>query len=342
MLAARLHEYGTGLRLDEVEEPRPYRPHDVIVRVGGAGVCRTDLHIIEGMLQGYFEVTLPFTLGHENAGWVEEVGDAVVSVRVGDPVIVHPESTCGVCSACHRGQDMYCSDSGSPGFNADGGFAQFLRTTERALVVLPDGLEPAVAAPYADAGLAAFHAVKKAAPRLGAGQSVVVVGVGGLGHIAVQALRALTPAKILAVDTSADALGLAEALGVDAAISGGSEAVAAVLDMTGGAGADAVMDFVGEGDVPKQAIAMLGKGGTSYVIGYGGSLEIPTAEFVGREISIVGNLVGTHAELEELTMLAAAGALQLETTPYPLEGIGDAMETLRQGGIRGRAVVVPN
>lgn len=342
MLAARLHEYGTGLRLDEVDEPRLRGPHDVIVRVGGAGVCRTDLHIAEGMLADFTGVTLPYTLGHENAGWVEDIGDAVTSVRRGEPVIVHPAMTCGTCPACHRGLDMYCPGAPQPGFDVDGGFAPLLRTNERSLVRLPHGLEPAAVAPYADAGLAAYRAVKKAMAHLEPRGRVAVIGVGGLGHIAVQVLHALGAVEVIAVDVSADALALADAVGADAVLAGGDEAVATVLDRTGGAGVAAVIDFVGEGAVPAQAVGMLAKGGTYFVVGYGGTLELPTAELVGREISIVGNLVGTHAELEELIALAAAGAVRLETTSYPLRDVTHVLSSLADGKVRGRAVIVPD
>src|SRR3954466_7283660 len=151
MKAARLRGYGRALQLEEVPAPEPSGHHDVIVRIGGAGVCRTDLHIIDGMLRGLIEVELPYTLGHENAGWVEAVGDAVRSVRAGDAVIVHPAMTCGVCAGCQRGEDMYCSNQLMPGFTTDGGFAGYLRTNERALVALPESLPPARVAPYADA-----------------------------------------------------------------------------------------------------------------------------------------------------------------------------------------------
>jgi NAD+-dependent secondary alcohol dehydrogenase Adh1 len=338
MRAARLHEYGQALQLEEVPAPELRTHHDVIVRIGGAGVCRTDLHIIEGMLRGLIEVELPYILGHENAGWVEAVGDAVRSVRIGDAVIVHPAMTCGVCAGCQRGEDMYCANQEMPGFTTDGGFAEYLRTNERALIVLPESLPPAEVASYADAGLAAYRAAKKAARQLEAGQTVAVIGIGGLGHIAVQVLYALSPATVLALDRSRGALDLARNLGVEHVIAAGDDAVEAVRELSGG-GVNAVLDFVGEAETPSQAIGMLAAGGTYYVIGYGGQLSVPLADLLAREISIVTNLVGTHTELEELIALAAAQRVRLETQPCRLDEINDALEALGQGTLRGRAVI---
>src|SRR5881396_482758 len=142
MKAVRLHQYEELPKVEEVTEPEVTGPHDVIVRVGGAGLCRTDLHIIEGQWKEKSGVTLPYTLGHENAGWVREVGSAVENLPVGDTVILHPLVTCGVCRACRAGDDMHCSSSVFPGISGDGGFAEFLKTGVRSVVKLDPSLEP--------------------------------------------------------------------------------------------------------------------------------------------------------------------------------------------------------
>jgi NAD+-dependent secondary alcohol dehydrogenase Adh1 len=196
MRAARLHSYDDGrLRLDEVAEPEVEGYHDVVVRIGGAGLCRTDLHIVEGMMKDLFRPELPYTLGHENAGWVAAVGDAVTNVAEGDAVIAHPFLSCGVCPACRRGEDMYCGKGGFPGVTMDGGFAGYLRTSDRACLKLAEGTDPESVAAHADAGITAYRAAKKAAAQLPPGSRCAVVGVGGLGHIAVQILKALSPAR---------------------------------------------------------------------------------------------------------------------------------------------------
>jgi NAD+-dependent secondary alcohol dehydrogenase Adh1 len=340
MKAVRIHQYSAPPSLDEVPEPQLQGHHDVIVRIGGAGVCRTDLHVVDGWFEQIMGPDLPFTLGHENAGWVEAVGDAVTAVRVDDPVIVHPLRTCGVCPGCRRGEDMYCTANTFPGVTVDGGYAEYLRTVERSLVVLPPEIEPAAVAPYADAGITAFRAVRKAAAILQPGQTAVVIGVGGLGHIGVQLLREMTPARVVAVDKGELGRQLAAKFGAEALLDA-ADAVEGVGELTGGVGADVVIDFVGEHDTPEKAVQMLRQGGTYYLVGYGAQLTMPTIELVLKEISVVGNLVGNHADLDDLMKLVARGRVTLETQRYPLDQALTALDDLAAGRVRGRAVLTP-
>jgi NAD+-dependent secondary alcohol dehydrogenase Adh1 len=340
--AARLHAYGDDmLHLDDVPDPTIDGPHDVIVRIGGAGVCRTDLHVMEGLWRGIQDPRLPYTLGHENAGWVEEVGSSVTTLRTGDAVIVHPLKTDGVCPACRRGDDMHCDQSEFPGLNVDGGFAQYLKTVERSAIKLDEGLAPADIAPYADAGLTAYRAVKKAVALLPPGARCVVIGIGGLGHIGLQCLRAMTGAEIVALDASDEALQMAARLGADAVVKAGDDAVARVRELSHGRGAEVVLDFVGEGGTTAQGPAMLAGGGTYFVIGYGGRVELDAIEIISREISVVGSLVGSFSELSELMALAAQGRVRLETRRYGLDDVNTALADLRDGRVHGRGVLVP-
>ena len=343
MKAARLHDYAEErLRLDEVDRPTVSGPHDIVVRIGGAGVCRTDLHVLEQIWKDTLNPTLPYTLGHENAGWVEEVGSAVTTVAPGDAVILHPLATCGVCAGCRRGEDMYCTAGLFPGLNIDGGFAEYVRTSERAAIRLAGDLQPADVAPFADAGITAYRAAKKAARQLAPGTTCVVIGAGGLGHIAIQCLKALTPTELIVVDTSEAARKLAEELGanrlVDAATGDPVEVVRAI---TGGAGVEAVIDFVGEHGTTAQGPAMLTQGGTYYVVGYGGRVDIPALQVIFNEINVVGNLVGNYTELTELMALAVAGRVRLRSQTYPLDQTNDALADLAAGRVQGRAVLVP-
>jgi NAD+-dependent secondary alcohol dehydrogenase Adh1 len=342
MRAARLHAYHEPLKLDEVDEPKVTGPLDVVVRIGAAGLCRTDLHIQEGQWAEKSEVKLPYTPGHENAGWIHEVGSAVTNVEVGDTVIVHPFITCGLCRACRSGDDMHCENGSFPGINRDGGFADFLLTSARSVVKLDPSLHPADIAALADAGLTAIHAVKKAIGVLGAGTKVVVIGAGGLGHIGIQCLKAYTPTEIIVVDPSEPALELARELGADHTIKvQGSSHIDAVQELTDGLGAQAIIDFVGEKGAVEDGVAMIQDGGFYYVIGYGQNIDIPTIDVISREISFIGNLVGTYVDLQDLMTLTAQGKVTLHTSTYPLDAINDAMADLDNGRLQGRGILVP-
>ncbi len=341
MKAVRLHQYHEQPELEEVAEPKITGPNDVIVRIGGAGLCRTDLHIIDGQWADKSNVTLPYTLGHENAGWVQEIGSAVSHVAVGDTVILHPLVTCGYCRACRAGNDMHCIDSAFPGISVDGGMANLIKTNARAVVKLDPSLDPKDIAALADAGLTAYHAVKKAAPTLYPGTKVVVIGAGGLGHIGIQCLKALTPAEIIVLDRSPEALALTKTWGADHLVLADGKHVASVKDITDGQGAEAVIDFVGEAGAQQDAVAMLRRAGSHYIIGYGGNLNVPTIDIISTEINFIGNLVGSYNDLVELMTLTAQGKVTLHTAIYPLDAALDAIHDLDSGKLRGRGILVP-
>ncbi|MFD2420175.1 NAD(P)-dependent alcohol dehydrogenase [Amycolatopsis pigmentata] len=342
MRAVRLHDYHKQPVVEDVPEPKLTGPLDVIVKIGGAGVCRTDLHIIEGQWAQMMGPRLPYTIGHENAGWVEAVGDGVTQVKVGDTVILHPQPSCGACPACRRGRDMGCSNAFFPGVSDhDGGMAEYLLTTERACVRLNPETDPAEVAALADAGISAYHAVRRAVPLLRPGSVAVVQGAGGLGHIGIQALTALTSARIIVVDRSREALDLATRIGADETVVSDGDHVAAVADLTEGQGADVVFDFVAEQGAENDAWAMTGADGSLFVVGYGGELRIPTADLVSGRKSVVGNMVGSYTDLVELMALAQSGKIILRTRRYALEDAVEAFEDLAAGRIRGRAILVP-
>ena len=342
MKAARLHEYHKALDLESIAEPTADGPLDVIVKVGAAGLCRTDLHIQEGQWAEKSQVKLPYTPGHENAGWVHEVGSGVTNVQVGDTVIVHPFISCGLCLPCRVGDDMHCLNGSFPGIDRDGGFAELIKTSARSVVKLDDSLHPRDIAALADAGLTAIHAVKKAIPILTPGTRAVVIGAGGLGHIGIQCLKAMTSAQIIVIDPSEQALALAAEMGADETVKvDGSAHVDTVREMTDGLGAEAIIDFVGEKGAIEDGIAMIRDGGFYYVIGYGENIDIPTIDVISREISFIGNLVGTYADLAELMTLTAEGKVTLHTSTYPLDAINDAMADLDGGRLQGRGILIP-
>jgi NAD+-dependent secondary alcohol dehydrogenase Adh1 len=339
--AVRLHEFHKPPVVDEVPEPTISGPLDVIIKIGGAGVCRTDLHIMEGQWDAAMHTPLPYILGHENAGWVHEIGPGVTNVAVGDTVILHPLVTCGLCDACRRGDDMHCSNSAFPGLSRDGGMAEYLLTSARACIRLDPATQPKDVAALADAGITAYHAVRKAIPLLYPGTACVVIGAGGLGHIGIQCLAALTATRIIVVDQNPDALKLAEQLGADHTVVADGGQVAAVQDLTGGAGANVVLDFVAEQGAENDGWNMTGAAGSYFVIGYGGTLTIPTLDIITTERNVIGNIVGTYSDLAELMVLAQAGKVTLHTRTYPLDAAPDAIADLDAGRVRGRAILVP-
>jgi len=341
MKAVRLHSYHNKPVVEDVPEPKVSGPFDVVVKIGGAGVCRTDLHIIEEQWAEKSGVELPYTIGHENAGWVHEVGAAVSNVEVGDTVILHPTPTCGLCHACRAGNDMHCENSAFPGINTDGGMAEYLLTSARACIKLDPQTKPEDVAALADAGITAYHAVRKAVPLLYPGTVCVVNGAGGLGHIGIQSLRALTATTVVVVDRNPAALELAKQLGAHETVVADGKHVDAVLDLTNGAGAEVVLDFVAEQGAQQDAFAMTRQYGSHYVIGYGSNIDIPTIDIISTERNVIGNLVGTYNDLVELMVLAQRGLVTLHTKKYPLDAALDALADLDAGQVRGRAILTP-
>ncbi|WP_435823218.1 NAD(P)-dependent alcohol dehydrogenase [Catellatospora citrea] len=342
MKAIRLHAYHERPRVEDVADPLVHGPYDVLVDIGGAGLCRTDLHIVEGQWADRSKVPLPYTLGHENAGWIRQVGSAVEHLQPGDTVILHPLVTCGFCRACRAGDDVHCEASVFPGINADGGMAQVLRTHARSVVKLPDQTQPADVAALADAGLTAYHAVKKAVPLLYPGTTCVVMGAGGLGHIGIQCLRALTATRIVVLDPSEEALALTRQWGADETVRVDGKHVERVLELTEGKGAQVVLDFVGERGAERDSWAVTRPAGSHFVIGYGGTIEVPTIDVISTERNVIGNLVGSYNELAELMALTANGQVRLHTCTYPLDAVNDALDDLVAGRLRGRGILVPD
>lgn len=349
MKAMVLESYDDSLKRDswvtmqDVPDASLETPDDVIVKIGGAGVCRTDLHIIEGVWRPIFDpqgdALLPLIMGHENAGWVEEVGKNVSGLRKGDPVILHPKIADSHDINVRRGHDMH-GDGPFPGLDSTGGYAEYLTTNQRNIVALPQHLAPKAVAAYADAGLTAYHASKKAAQQLLPGQYVVVIGAGGLGHIGIQVLKAMCGAEVIAVDTSDVSLALAKESGADHLIKADGTEVEQVIDLTSG-GAEIVMDYVGEKGTTTKGLDMTRGMGSYYVIGYGENVNYPTVNLVVGEKNIVGNLVGTWADLNELMSLAGRGLVNLATQEYSLGDADRALHDLAAGQVKGRAILIP-
>jgi NAD+-dependent secondary alcohol dehydrogenase Adh1 len=338
--AALLAGYRRPLELVERPEPEPVGPRDVVVRVGGAGVCATDLHAIDGLMEPA-GLRPPVVLGHENAGWVHAVGDGVIAAAVGDAVLLYPPYCCGLCVPCRRGLDMLCERHEFTGLTRDGGFADFVLVDERSLVPLPAGVEPLEVAPHADAGITAYHAVKRLVPRLVPGTTAAVIGVGGVGHVALQLLRVLGAGAVVAIDTDERRRRLARELGADEVVGGQGDAADAVREATNGAGADVVLDFVGTDETHAAGLRMLARRGLYSVVGYGGTVSVPSVGLVVDEVTVAGNLVGNWIDLWELLQLHGRGDVTLLTETHPLEDVNEVLDALRAGDVTGRAVLVP-
>lgn len=348
MQALRLLEWQSDPVLVEVDDPVP-GPGQVVVRIGGAGACHSDLHLMHDFEPGRLRWAPPFTLGHENAGWVHEIGPGVTGLDVGQPVAVYGAWGCGACRRCRRGIESYCEDLGAApvrggggGLGLDGGMADLMLVdSARHLVPLPPGLDPAHAAPLTDAGLTPYHAVRRSWSKLVPGATAVVIGVGGLGHVAVQILKAATAATVVAVDNRPRALQTATACGADVVVPAGEGAVQTIRDAANGRGADVVLDFVGSGETLRTAVAAARTLGDLTVVGLAGGELAMSFTSVPYELSVQTTYWGTLPELAEVLDLAARGMVRAEVTTFPLAAAFDAYRRLASGDIDGRAVVVP-
>lgn len=335
--------FGREPELMEVPEPTP-GPGEVVVKVGGAGACHSDLHILYE-LDASSAWPLPMTLGHETAGWVHTMGTGVQGLTEGDPVAVYGAWGCGVCPRCAVGIENYCerlSPAGGGGLGCDGGMADYLLVPhQRHLVALPAGLDPVTAAPLTDAGLTPYHAIRRSWPKLTPDAACVLIGVGGLGHVAVQIARATTAARVIAVDVKPEALGLARRVGAHHAVLSDDDAAAAIRELTGGRGADVVIDFVGAAPTMQLARSVARVMGDVTIVGIGGG-QVPLSFFSQPyEVSVATTYWGSRPELVELLALAAGGQVGTERTVYPLDDAARAYRDLRDGRVTGRAVVVP-
>ena len=348
MRALRLTNWKSDPELVELPKPTP-GPGEVVVRIGGAGACHSDLHLLYEFEPGMLPYPVPFTLGHENAGWVDSVGAGVTSVKEGDAVAVYGPWGCGKCARCQLGIETLCDNpaaapvpGGGGGLGGNGGMADYMLVPfERLVVKLPNGLDPVAAAPLTDAGLTPYHAVRRSAAKMTPGATVVIIGVGGLGHMAVQFVKATTGARIIAVDNKMDALNLAKSVGADHTLTSDDTTVEAIKQLTGGLGADVVIDCVGAEATIKIAMAAARPLADVTIVGIAGGTFPFNFFSQAYEVSLQTIYWGSRPELIELLDLAARGLVKAEYTTYSLETAIDAYKDLREGKVRGRAVIVP-
>jgi len=348
MKAFQFVEWQKPGELREVPVPEP-GPGQVLVKIGGAGACHSDLHILEmEKPTGAGKFKLPLTLGHENAGWVEKLGPGAKGFAKNDPVIVYGPWGCGLCMNCRLGMENYCEQPGGPtpgGLNGgyDGGMAHFLLVPAVRFLVSLGTLDPRDAAPLTDAALTSYHAIQRSRHLLGPGSTAVVIGAGGLGQMAIQILRALSAATtIAAVDTSVDKLEIAKKMGADEVVLSDDKAVSRIKDMTHGQGAEVVLDLVGVNPTLAMAAQMARVLGHLTIVGLGGG-ALPVNFFSPpKECSVACPFWGTIPELLEVISLARAGKIKMLVEHFPLERADEAYQLLHDGKIKGRAVIVPN
>lgn len=338
MQAARIHDDLT-LRLDDVDTPKPGRG-EVLVRIHAAGVCGTDLHILDGMIKPDL---YPMTLGHEAAGVVEAVGDGVSS-QPGDRVAIYNKIFCGHCEQCLRGRQNICDNEADQlGFNRDGGDAEYVVVPEQNAVVMPGGVDFAAAAVLTCAGMTAMHATKLSNLRVA--DTAVVDGIGGVGILVVQA-AAHAGARVIAVADSEEKLQLARDHGAsDGLLVATPEAyddlAGGIRGLTGGRGTDVFFELVGTTRSMTAGIRSLAKGGRFVSTGYTDQqIEIHPIEFILPESSFISTVAATRLDLQDAMALAAAGAMTVPIAgTFPLEGVSEALDALRKRGVLGRQVL---
>jgi propanol-preferring alcohol dehydrogenase len=346
MRAIMFRDWKTFPVLTDVDRPKP-GPGEVLLKVAGAGACHSDVAIYDVFDQGMPGAQPPpFILGHENSGWVEELGPGVSGVTEGAAYLVYGPIGCGRCRPCSRGQDTYCENVASVGYlgvglGRDGGMAEYLTVPARNLVPLGDA-DPVSAAPLSDAGLTPYHAVKLALPHLaGGGRYALVIGLGGLGQVGVQILKALTGATVIATDTKEEAMRIAEAAGAVTVPSGPHQAEQ-ILELTGGHGVDAAFDYVGVTPTLRTAAAVMAKQSRLTVVGIGGG-TLEWSFFTNPyECEVTNTYWGTIEDLHEVVAMYQQGQIVPLVERFSLDEGLEAYRRLQAGELSGRAVVVPH
>ncbi len=346
MRALQMVDWKHPAEIREVADPEP-GPGEVRVRIGGAGLCHSDLHLTDDFEGGLLPWEPPFTLGHENAGWVDALGAGVRGLEAGQPVAVYGPWGCGRCHRCVQGMENYCEHAGElgvagGGLGADGGMAKYMVVPHARYLVPLGDLDPVDAAPLTDAGLTPYHAVARSRRLLVAGSTAVVIGTGGLGHMAIQILRATSPATVIAVDRDASALELARDVGADHTVLTGADAVAQIRELTDGRGADVVIDFVGADATLQLGAAASRTFADLTLVGIAGG-TLPLGFFsVPYELSVATTYWGSIPELIEVIALARGGKIAAHVHRCSLDDVPGAYDQMRAGTLRGRAVMVPD
>ena len=336
--AALLTAYGEPLEIRDVPTPRP-GPGQVLVRVAGVGVCHSDLTVVSGRSRITFG--LPLILGHEVSGYVAALGKGVTGIEEGDPVAVFGAWGCGQCRYCVRGDEQACDQLRWVGHGPPGGYAEYLMVPAARHLELIGKLDPVEAAALTDAGLTPYRAVRRALPRLVPGSVAVAIGIGGLGHFGLQYLRILSAARVVAVDTSPLARRLATRLGADLVLDPADDVAGMVRDLTGGDGADVVLDFVGSSATMELSVRVVGRFALIVNVGLGGGVLSYSPYGYPAEVDLTTAWWGSRNDLHEVVSLARAGRLTPSLERHPLGEVDEVLARLEAGKVEGRAVLIP-
>ncbi|MEM6109916.1 NAD(P)-dependent alcohol dehydrogenase [Mycobacterium sp. 050272] len=353
MRAARMHAYNEPLRLEEIPVP-DFGPDEVLVKVAAAGMCRSDYQLVDGYFREGFPLTFPITPGHEVAGHVHAVGaevPAAAGLAEGTPVVVNPNWGDGRCRQCHEGNEQLCANGQLAGFGPPGGFAEYMPVQARHVIAVPEQADhtPQTLAPLTDAGLTPYRGMKKllAAGKLGAGRTVVVNGIGGLGGYGVQYARLLGGgATVVAFARNDDKLTVAKENGAHHTVNTRNKTAEEVQneleDLTGRREVDAVLDCAGAKESLELGFSILGKEGALACVGLIGQsgAQVPIFPFVSGEKSYSGSFWGNHNDLTEVLALASQGLIKHHINPVDLDDINERLDALGRGDVVGRAVVI--
>jgi alcohol dehydrogenase, propanol-preferring len=347
MKALRFEQWKTEPRFRDLPTPEP-GPGEVLVRVAAAGACHSDLHVMHDFEPGQLPYELPFTLGHETAGSIEALGDGVeegFGIEEGAPVAVFGPWGCGRCRNCRMGMENYCLHAkeigaAGGGLGHDGGMAEYMLVPSPRLLVPLGDLDPVLAAPLTDAGLTPYHAIKRSLTKLVPGSTAVVIGVGGLGHMAVQLLKVLSPARVVAVDRESK-LRLARDVGADHAVPSGEDAAEEIRSLSGGFGCELVVDCVAAQSTVNLAAAVSRPLGDIALVGIGGGTLGVSFFSVPQETSVATTYWGGVVELQEVVALAERRLIDVRVERFALDDAMEAYHKLHRGEIEGRAVMIP-
>ncbi|MFT4021914.1 MAG: NAD(P)-dependent alcohol dehydrogenase [Acinetobacter sp.] len=324
-----------------VEIPKP-KGNEVLLKIAAAGVCHSDLHIIDGSVP----IPTGFTLGHENAGWVEDIGEGVTTFKKGDAVLVYGPWGCGQCKPCQKSSENYCDHQAESalggGLGLDGGMAEYMLVPSSRLLVPIYDLDPVIAAPLTDAALTPYASIKNSLNKLMSDEYVVVIGVGGLGHVAIQILTAICSSTIIACDINDEKLALAQKYGAQHTFNSNNPTTTAnILKITGGKKAKVVLDFVGIQSTITLATQLIGLDGDLTVVGLGGGQFDWHAFALPFGVNVKNPYWGSRIELIEVVELARQKKIHIETETFPLDQAIEVYKKLENGQIKGRAILIP-